>query len=168
MIDARFSLLNHDGRAVTEQDFRGRWMLVYFGFTHCRVVCPRSLAKLSAVLDTLGANAAHIAPLYITVDPARDTAAVMKAWLAEYHPNFTGLTGTQGQIDEAKAAFRVFAERKADADDPDGYAVPHTAIAYLIDPISRYRAHFVDTIDHDTIAARITAAIDQQETARHV
>ncbi len=171
MIDPRFALLDHHGRRVTERDFRGRWMLVYFGFTHCRVVCPRSLAKLSAVLAAIGDRAARIAPLYVTVDPARDTAAVMKAWLAAHHPRFTGLTGTPDRIDAAKAAFRVFAQQKPDADDPDGYAVPHTAIAYLIDPAGRYRTHFADVIDGDTIAARIAEAVDQEDlqpmTERH-
>ncbi|MCB2013397.1 MAG: SCO family protein [Novosphingobium sp.] len=163
MIEAHFSLVDHHGKSVSEQDFRGSWMLVYFGFTHCKVVCPRSLAKLSSALDALGPGIDRIAPLYITVDPARDTPSVMKDWLEENFPRFTGLTGTEDQIEDAKKAFRVFAQRKADEEDADGYVVPHTAIAYLIDPTGEYRAHFLDSVDGETIAARISDIISREE-----
>ncbi|SEC15215.1 protein SCO1/2 [Beijerinckia sp. 28-YEA-48] len=153
MITARFSLVDHNGRAVSEADYRGRYLLVYFGFTHCRVVCPRALGVLSGALDRLDVGD-RLAPLYITVDPARDTPAVMKAYLASNHPRFTGLTGTAEHIDAAKRAFRVFAERKPDAEDPDGYAVPHTAISYLIGPDGTYRSHFLDGTDEAAIATR--------------
>lgn len=168
MIDARFSLVNQDGNPTTEQIYRGRWMLVYFGFTNCRVVCPRSLAKLSAALDSLGSRSKQLVPLYITVDPARDTPEVMKAWLGERYPRFAGLTGTQDQVAAAKAAFRVFAQRKADADDPDGYAVPHTAITYLIDPQGKYRAHFVDALDQGVIADRIMDILSKEDATSDV
>jgi len=128
---------------------------VYFGFTHCRVVCPRSLAKLSVVLNRLGDAAAAIKPLYITVDPARDTPEVMRGYLERDSPRFTGLTGTDDEIEAAKRSFRVFAERKADAEDPDGYAVPHTAIAYLMGREGEYLAHFTDAVDEDAIVERI-------------
>src|SRR5580700_5801408 len=111
-----FTLVDHDGRPVTEADFRGRFLLVYFGFTHCRVVCPRALARLSDTLSVLGDVAGRIQPLYITVDPVRDTPAMMKTYLEPRYPRFTGLTGTHEQIDAAKCTFRVFAERAADPD----------------------------------------------------
>jgi protein SCO1/2 len=132
-------------------------LLVYFGFTHCKVVCPRSLTKLSGVLASLGDAASKIAALYITVDPARDTPAVMRAYLESNHPRFTGLSGSPEQIDLARKAFRVFAERKRDAEAPDGYVVPHSAIAYLMAPDGSYRDHFVDSLDQQEIAARIRA-----------
>ena len=128
---------------------------MYFGFTHCRVVCPRSLAKLSVVLNRLGDAAAAIKPLYITVDPARDTPEVMRGYLERDSPRFTGLTGTDDEIEAAKRSFRVFAARKADAEDPDGYAVPHTAIAYLMGREGEYLAHFTDAVDEDAIVERI-------------
>lgn len=155
MIEARFTLLDHDGRSVSERDFRGRWMLVYFGFTNCQIVCPRSLAKLSAALEAIGADADRVVPLYITVDPERDTPEVMKAWLAQHYPRFTGLTGATSDIADAKAAFRVFAQAKADDEAPGGYVVPHTAISYLIDPEGRYRAHFLDSNDSGSIAEKL-------------
>lgn len=159
---ARFTLVDHFGRSATETDFRGRNLLVYFGFTHCRVVCPRSLARLSQVLDRLGEKADRIAALYITVDPARDTPDVMRRYLEAY-PAFTGLTGSAEEIDAAKRAFRVFAERRADPLDPDGYAVPHSAIAYLMDREGAYLDHFTDALDEEALASRIEQALAQQE-----
>jgi protein SCO1/2 len=154
-----FALTDHHGNAVTDADYRGRYLLIYFGFTHCRVVCPRSLTRLSAALDMLGDLAEHIQPLYITVDPARDTPAVMKAYLKERHPRFTGLTGNAEQTDTAKRMFRVFAERSADPEDPSGYAVPHSALTYLVSPTGKYVVHFADTVDRDELARRLKQLI---------
>ncbi len=161
MIEARFSLVDHHDHAVTEGDFLGRHLLAYFGFTHCRVVCPRALGTLSAALDRLGPQADALAPVYISVDPARDTPEVMRAYLEGRYPRFTGLTGTQDQVAAAKRAFHVFAERRDDPADPDGYAVPHTAIAYLIGPDGRYRTHFPDGAGEEAIASRLAAALGQ-------
>jgi protein SCO1/2 len=163
MIEAKFDLVDHHGQPCRANDFAGRYMLIYFGFTHCRVVCPRALAKLSAVLDEIGNLADRIDALYITVDPARDTPEVMKAHLAAIGSRFTGLTGTAAQINDAKQAFRVFAEQKPGPDDPDDYVVPHSAIAYLIDPHGLYAAHFADHLSQASISARITAIISRAE-----
>ena len=161
MIQARFSLVDHHHRPVTEGDFLGRHMLAYFGFTHCRVLCPRALATLSAALGRLGPRADDIAPVYISVDPARDTPEVMRAYLEDRHPRFTGLTGTADQVADAKRAFRVFAERKDDPAEPDGYSVPHTAIAYLIGPDGRYRTHFAADTGENAIAAKLAGSLRQ-------
>ena len=155
---ARFRLTDDHGKPVSEADYSGSFLLVYFGFTHCKVVCPRSLAKLSRVLDRLGDTANHLAPLYVTVDPARDTPEVLRAYL-EAFPRFTGLTGTPDQIDAAKKAFRVFAERRPDADEPDGYVVPHSAISYLMAPGGGYCDHFTDAAEEQAIVDRIRAAL---------
>ena len=155
MIDVAFDLIDHDGRPVTPASYQGRWLLVFFGFTHCRVVCPRNLAKLSAALDRLGAAADAITPLYISVDPERDTLERMKAWLGEHYPRFTGLTGPKAASDAARAAFRVFAQRRALPGDADGYNVPHSALTYLVDPDGHYRTHFSETLDDRTVAERI-------------
>lgn len=166
-ISGRFSLVDHHGRAVSQQSYGDRYMLVYFGFTHCRVVCPRALTKLSSMLDTLGERADRIVALYITVDPERDTPAVMKAYLEASHPRFTGLTGTTNQIAAARASFRVFAERKADMHDPDGYAVPHTSIAYLLAPSGQCLAHFTDSLDAERIAHKVSHLLDAKDAANH-
>ncbi|MCP2252772.1 protein SCO1/2 [Prauserella aidingensis] len=140
-----FSLVDHDGRPVTENTYQGRWQLVFFGFTHCKVVCPRALRRLSSVLDELGETADRLQPLYISVDPERDTPDVLREFLRPY-PRYTGLTGSVDAVEQAKQEFRVFARRKYDPTDPDGYSVPHTAITYLLSPEGKYAAHFLDSI----------------------
>ena len=159
-VDGSFSLTDHHGKAVTAQSYRGRHVLLFFGFTHCRVVCPRNLAKLSKALDSLGSLADRVQPLYVTVDPARDTPEVMKAFLEQNYPRFTGLTGSAEQIEQAKKSFRVFAKRKEDATDPDGYVVPHTAFTYVLGPTGSYLAHFSDGVSESELAQRLRALIE--------
>ena len=151
-VEPRWALTDHNGRRVTESDFQGRYQLVFFGFTHCRVVCPRALSKMTAVLDDIGELAKRIQPLYISVDPARDTPDVMRVFLERAYPKFLGLTGSAEEAEVAKSAFRVFAGRREDPDDPDGYDVPHSALTYLIDPEGRYVKHFPDVAEADRIA----------------
>ena len=153
--------MDHFGKPVTEKDFAGQFLLVYFGFTHCRVVCPRSLKKLNGALDLLGEKAASIAPVFVSVDPQRDSPHVMKRYLEANYPRFLGLTGGETEIEDAKRAFRVFAERRSDPDDPDGYAVPHTAIAYLMGPDGSYRDHFADVVDEEAVAQRLSTALNK-------
>ena len=155
LIDGRFDLVDHDGREVSEKTYRGSWMLVYFGFTHCRAVCPRTLSKLSDSLERIGDCSAQIVPLYITVDPERDTPEVVRAFLAERYPRFTGLTGSAEQVNAAKAAYRVFSQRGADSVDADGYAMPHSAMTYVIDPQGDCVDHFPDVADAQEIARRL-------------
>jgi protein SCO1 len=140
-VQGSFALVDHHGRPVTERTYRGRWMLVFFGFTHCRVVCPRALGRLDDVLDALGPLAERVLPRYVTVDPERDTPQVMREFLAGSHPRFTGLTGTRAQIEAAQRAFRVFSRRRPGHADDQGYDVAHTAITYLLDPVGDYAGH---------------------------
>ncbi|MFE4627271.1 SCO family protein [Streptomyces mirabilis] len=149
-----FNLVDHDGTPVTEKTYRGRWLLVFFGFTNCQVVCPRALRRLSAVLDEIGDLADELHPLYITVDPERDTPAALREFLHPY-PRYTGLTGSADALERAKRAFRVFARRRNDPGDPDGYSVLHTAITYLLSPDGGYVAHFPDALT----AAEVTASL---------
>lgn len=159
-IDGRFELTDHFGRAVTERSFGDRYLLVFFGFTHCSVVCPRELGKLGTALARLGPLAERIQPLYITVDPARDDPQAMKAYVAGYPGGFTGLTGTPEQVTAAKKSFRVFAETVADAKAPGGYVVPHTAIAYLMAPGGRYLTHLPDALEVDAVVERLRQQIE--------
>ena len=163
-IGGSFSLIDHDGEEVSDETYLGHFVLIFFGFTHCRVVCPRALAKLSAALDSLGPLAERIRPIYITVDPERDTPGAMRGFLRSY-PRFTGLTGSREQIDHAKQAFRVFAQRTADPTDNNGYAVPHTAITYLMDTQGRFVAHFTDALSAEEIATRLRLPLGSIEAA---
>ncbi|MEN7537591.1 SCO family protein [Aurantiacibacter flavus] len=154
-IGGNFELTDHFGKPVTQADHEGRFALIFFGFTHCKMVCPRALTRISEALDLLGGQAEAIRPLYITVDPERDTPEVMRAFLENGWPRFTGLTGSRADIDEVRTAFKVFATKVADPDDPEGYDMPHSSLAYLMDPQFQYRAHYPDTLD----AARLADAL---------
>lgn len=147
-----FSLIDHFGRAVSERDFHGRFALVFFGFTRCRVVCPRALSKIAEALAMLGAQADHIAPLYITVDPLRDDPATMRDFLSRW-PGVLGLTGSETQIEAAKQAFLVFA-RKAPGEG-DAYEVKHSAFTHLLGPDGAHLDHWGDHLDSAMIAARL-------------
>jgi len=155
-ISATFHLTDHNGRDVDAGSFRGSFVLVFFGFTHCRVVCPRALTRLSAALDALGEIPVRVAALYITVDPDRDSPQVMRNYLRAY-PSILGLTGSRAQIDDAKRNFRVFARRSSPSPDDGSYDVPHTAITYLLDPEGRPVAHFNDAIDLSDLIQRLVS-----------
>ena len=149
-----FLLDDHHGNRVDAFTFGSRLLLLLFGFTHCGVVCPRELAKVDAALDQLGNEARRIQPLYVTVDPERDSPDALRRYLAN-RPRFIGLTGTRAEIDAIKRSFKVFAERRDDAGEPGGYVVPHTTIAYLASPGGQVLAHFVDSVDAATLAMRL-------------
>ena len=160
-VGGSFSLTDHHGRAVTDRTFIGRPALLYFGFTHCRVVCPRALTRLTIALDRANAAPDDLQPLFISIDPERDTPAVMKTYLDAHYPRFLGLTGPKTDIDAIRGAYKIFAQRRDDPDDPDGYAIAHTAFSYLIDADGHYAAHFSDTIDEQQIAATLRDMIDR-------
>lgn len=140
-IRSDFSLVDHTGRRVTASDYADRWHLVFFGFTHCPDMCPTTLAYMGSVLDLLGDEADRVAPLFITVDPARDTAPIMAEYVAAFDPRLIGLTGTDEQVADALAAFKSWAERVDDPAAPDGYSMAHAGHIYLMEPDGR----FVDT-----------------------
>lgn len=154
-LDGSFRLIDHRGAEVSNETYHGRYVLVFFGFTRCKVVCPRALSRLTKALDALGPAADRLAPLYVTVDPERDTPDVMRAFLEQNYPRFTGLTGSVDQIEAAKKNFRVFARRAPDPNNPDDYVVPHTAITYVLDSDGHYAMHFTDAVDEAEIAARL-------------
>jgi protein SCO1 len=135
-IGGPFALVDGDGRAVTERDFAGRYRLMYFGYTFCPDICPTDMQRLAQGFRAFEASdparAAKVQPVFVSVDPARDTPAVVKQFTAAFHPRFVGLTGSQAQVDAALKAFRVYAN-KADG-DAENYLMDHSAIAYLMGP----------------------------------
>ena len=164
-IGGSFCLIDHDGHNVSDETYRGQYTLIFFGFTNCGAVCPRALAKLSIVLDSLGPLAGRIRPLYVTVDPERDTPDAMRAFLQSY-PRFTGLTGSREQIDRIKKAFRVFAQRVDDLAGNGDYAIPHTAITYVLDPKGRFVSRFTDALSAEEIASRLRLLLKSDEAPR--
>lgn len=150
-----FDLVDHAGRPVDQTAYRGRHLVVFFGFTHCRMVCPRALERLTAALELLGPLAERVQPLYVSVDPERDTPRVMRTFLATTAPAFTGLTGSSEQVAAVKDAFGVFSRRRATPDDPHGYDVPHTALTYVLDTDGRYVTHLSDALTAEQLADRL-------------
>jgi cytochrome oxidase Cu insertion factor (SCO1/SenC/PrrC family) len=142
LITSRFSLVDHTGRPVTERDYLGRWQLVFFGYTSCPDVCPTTLAYMASVLDILGGKADRVAPLFISVDPARDTPEVLAEYVAAFHPRLIGLTGTVEQVAAAAQAFRVYYERMDETAAPEGYQMAHSGYIYLMTPKGRFEAAF--------------------------
>lgn len=125
-----FTLVAGDGRTVTERDFRGTPFLVFFGFTHCPDICPTKLQEMSEVFQKLGRGGEKVRALFVTVDPERDTPAVMKSYVASFDDRIIGLTGDREQIDKVAKAYRVFA-RKVPLKDGD-YTMEHTGLVYLM------------------------------------
>jgi protein SCO1/2 len=135
-----FHLVDQDGKPVSDAEMKGRPFLVFFGFTHCSDVCPTTLFDMSQMLHALGPDAGRIGVLFITVDPERDTSAVLKDYLSSFDPHLRGLTGDPAAVDAALKAYRVYA-KKVPLKDGD-YTIDHTAVVYLMDKNGRFVAPF--------------------------
>lgn len=159
LVGGPFSLVDHTGRRVTDQDFRGQYMLVYFGFTYCPDVCPSGLQVIAAALEKLGAKADRITPVFITVDPERDTPAQLAEYVKSFHPRLVGLTGTKAEIDATAKAYRVYYKKVEDEKSTAGFTFDHTSIIYLMDPSGTYVTHFSHTTDVDTLAGRLAKVL---------
>ena len=139
-IGGPLKLIDQDGKPITDSDLKGRPFLVFFGYTHCPDVCPTTLFDVSEVMRALGPDADRAAALFITVDPERDTAAVIKDYLSSFDPHLRGATGDRPAIDAAEKAYRVYA-KKIPAEHGD-YSMDHTALVYLMDKQGRFVAPF--------------------------
>lgn len=154
-IGGPFELLDQDGRTRTDADFRGELMLVYFGYTHCPDVCPTALNDIGFALDQLGEAGARVRPIFITLDPARDTPEHLKAYTANFHPRLTGLTGSEAAVAGAAKAYRVYYARSQQGDGEGNYLVDHSSIIFLMGTDGRYITHF----SHGTPVGRMAARI---------
>jgi len=142
-IGGPFALTDHLGRAVSDQDYRGAYMLIYFGYINCPDICVPALDNMSAALDALGTAGDAIQPIFITVDPVRDTVEVMKAYAANFHPRLVALTGHQSAIDEVAEAYGVYSAREATGGETlEPYLVDHTARIFLMGVDGRYLTNF--------------------------
>lgn len=139
-IGGPFVLVDHNGRPRTDEDFRGKLMLVYFGFTYCPDICPTDLQNIGLAVDMLGDAGERVQPLFITVDPARDTADHLKDYVPMFHPRLIGLTGNAAAIHAAAAAYRVYYAQVPLKDDD--YTVDHSSFIYLMGADGKYLGFF--------------------------
>jgi protein SCO1 len=136
-----FSLLDDHGQPVTDQTWRGRWMLVYFGYTFCPDVCPTELQTIAAALEKLGPQAKAVVPLFITIDPERDTPAALANYVKLFDDRLIGLTGSPDQIASVARAYRVY-YAKVTPKDSISYLMDHSSFIYLMGPDGKLRSLF--------------------------
>ena len=139
-----FQLTDQDGKARASGDFRGKYMLIYFGYSNCPDVCPTTLAVMAQALDKLGNDANRIVPVFITIDPEHDTPAILKQYMAAFGPRFVGLTGNPTQIAAVEKTYRVYAKKQP---LPGGkYGMDHSSVIYLMGPDGRLVSFYDELI----------------------
>ena len=155
-IGGSFTLVDHNGKTVTARDFRGRFMLVYFGYTYCPDVCPTTLTTMADAIDILAGDGDSVVPVFITVDPERDTPEHLKMYVNYFHPRLVGLTGTSASVAAAAKAYRIYyAKARQDGASGDDYLMDHLSFVFLMGPDGAFRAHFENGIGPDAMAKRI-------------
>ena len=165
LIGGPFSLVDGTGKRVTEKDFAGKPMLVYFGFTHCPDVCPSGLQVIAAALDRLGDKANDLNVLFITVDPERDTPETIGKYVASFHKRIIGLSGSPEEVAAVTKAYRVYAKKVPDETTPGEYNVDHSSFMYLMDRDGTYARHFPHSVDAAELADALSKAIDSPAAA---
>jgi cytochrome oxidase Cu insertion factor (SCO1/SenC/PrrC family) len=141
-VGGRFELVDHTGRTRTERDFRGRLMLVYFGFTYCPDICPTDLQAIGLAMDRLGGDADNVQPLFITVDPERDTPQHLAEYVPLFHPRLIGLTGSPDTVGKTTDAYKVYSAKVPLGKGHGDYTVDHTAFIYLMNRDGGYLGFF--------------------------
>ncbi len=150
-----FSLVAQDGRRISDMDFRGRFMLVYFGYTHCPDVCPVDLFTLGEAMKMLGPLADRAQPLFITVDPERDTPELLGDYVASFHPRLLGLSGSEAEVAAAVRAYKVHRVKYTPANNPTSYGIDHSSLTYLMGPDGKFRT----LVPHNTTPERMAAIL---------
>jgi protein SCO1/2 len=159
-IGGPFSLTAPDGKTVTDQTYRDRWQLIYFGYTLCPDACPTTLNEIAGALEKLGPLADKVQPIFITVDPARDTPKVMGEYVKAFDPRIVGLTGSSDAVGSAAREFRVYVAKVPDKDAPDGYLMDHSSVIYVMRPgDGRFVATFTTDTSADQMAERLKKLI---------
>lgn len=151
-----FTLTDHTGVVRRAEDFRGKVVAIYFGYTHCPDACPTALSALSDALDQLGPRANEVAALFVTIDPARDTVALLKDYIGSFHASVVGLTGTAEQVAQAAKGWRVYYRRSGEGAD---YTMDHSSVIFIMGRDGRYLEHFTHSAPADQMAAALTRAL---------
>lgn len=155
LIGGPFNLIDQSGKNVTDKDFRGRYLLVFFGYTFCPDVCPSGLQVISAALDQLGTEADKITPVFISIDPARDTPEKMGAYVKSFHPRMIGLTGSPADVAAAIKAYRVYAKKVPDDRNPADYTMDHSSVVYLMGPTGELATFAAEITKPDVLAQQL-------------
>ena len=150
----QFTLNDHNGQPRSLADFRGKVVVIFFGYTSCPDVCPTALSKLAEVMKALGPEAEKLQVLFVSVDPERDTAARLKDFVPWFHPSFLGLHGDAAQTKAVSEEFRIFSSRR-DVGSQLGYVLDHSSGAYVYDPAGRLRLYVRDTASVEDIVGDI-------------
>jgi cytochrome oxidase Cu insertion factor (SCO1/SenC/PrrC family) len=153
-IGGPFALIDHTGKLRTDEDFRGKLLLIYFGYSYCPDVCPTDLQQIGLAVDGLGAGAEAVQPIFITLDPERDTAAHLADYVPLFHPRLIGLTGSAEQIRSVALAYKVY-YAKYPPDSPD-YVIDHSSFVYLVDKAGKYIGFFPPGTAADRMIEMIT------------
>ena len=162
-IGGPFRLTDQNGGRVSNQDFAGKYMLIYFGYTYCPDICPMTLANMTAALDELPPDLAEqVVPIFITVDPKRDTVEQLAAYAPAFHPRLVALTGTDAEVKAATRAYRVYFRQAGGEEGGGDYLVDHSSFIYLMGPQGAYRAHF----SHDASPERIASGVQRELASR--
>jgi protein SCO1/2 len=159
LLGGPFTLVDGNGKTVTDRDFRGKYMLVYFGYTFCPDVCPTTLNAVADAMDKLGPKADRVQPVFITVDPKRDTPEVVKQYAAAFGPRIRGLTGTPEQIERVAKEYRVYYREHRTGDGPNDYTMDHSSILYLMGPDGGFIAPVRADQSGDEMAATLSKLV---------
>jgi protein SCO1/2 len=152
-IGGPFRLTDQNGKAVTDADLKGKWSLIYFGYTHCPDACPTALNDISIALSELGAKRDAVRPVFITVDPERDTPEALKAYMTSFDAPILALTGTAEEVAQAAKGYRVYYAKHP---EPGGdYSMDHSSVIYVMDPEGRFTASFTQENTPEQIAERL-------------
>ncbi|XP_044474014.1 protein SCO1 homolog 1, mitochondrial-like isoform X2 [Mangifera indica] len=161
-IGGPFNLINHDGKNVTDKDFLGNWTMIYFGFTHCPDICPDELQKLAAAVDKIkDKGRIDVLPVFISVDPERDTVEQVCEYVKEFHPKLVGLTGSPEEIKKVARAYRVYYMKTVEEDSD--YLVDHSIVMYLMSPKMEFVKFFGKNNDVDSLADGVIKEIKQHK-----
>jgi len=154
LIGGPFEMVDHTGKTRKDAEFRGKYMLVFFGYTHCPDFCPTGLQAMAEALDALGKDAEKVQPIFITIDPDRDTPKVLKGYVPNFHARLIGLSGSDAQVAKAAKAYKVYYARAGKPGTKD-YLMDHSTFTYLMGPDGSYLTHFSHGTPPKKVAERI-------------
>ncbi len=155
MIGGPFTLTDQDGKTRNSNEFRGKFMLIYFGYSYCPDICPLGLQNMGQALNLLQRDREQIVPIFITIDPSRDTVDHLKIYSSNFHPNFIMLTGSQTEIDPVLKLFHIYSAKSTNSENDKDYLMDHSTLIYLMDKDGNFLQHFPHSTAPELLAASI-------------